>query len=36
MAVGTNTVAGVIVEKTQGSGKFNPETKEIEPVEIDT
>jgi len=35
MAVGPNTVAGVITAKTQGSGKYNPETKEIEEVEID-
>jgi Ca2+-transporting ATPase len=36
MAVGKYTAAGVIVEKTQGSGTYNPETKKIEPVEIDT
>merc|ERR1719460_2144410 len=34
-AVGPNTVAGVITAKTQGAGKYNPETKEIEEVEID-
>jgi Ca2+-transporting ATPase len=30
LAVGTKTVAGVITAKTQGAGKYNPETKEIE------
>lgn len=35
MAVGPNTVAGVITQETQGGGKYNPETKEIEKVEID-
>lgn len=32
MAVGSLTVAGVITAKTQGAGKINPETGEIEEV----